>query len=133
MIFIDANIFLAYDNFDDIHHIAAVNLWKKIETGKFEQYFTSDYIFNEVIGVTLRKFGKERAILLGEAILKSVFIINVDKHMLTETWKIFTKTKLSLNLVDCTNLVIAKLADAKFIATFDKEFKKIDWIKVLDN
>lgn len=130
MIFIDANVFLAYDNKNDLHHAKALRLWQDIEGGKFEQYFTSDYVLNEVVGVTLRKLGKERALKLGEHILKTVFLLNIDEHMLVEAWKEFARTRLSLNLVDCTNLVAIKIADAEFIATFDGEFSKLSGLKV---
>ena len=131
MIFIDASFFLAYENVADVHHKKAAVLWNEIISGKFENYVTSDYILNEVVGVTFRKFGKERAVKFGEHILKTIFMINIDDHLLKESWKIFSKTELKLNLVDCTNLIAAKMADAEFIATFDNEFNKIDNIKVI--
>ncbi|HIH39750.1 TPA: type II toxin-antitoxin system VapC family toxin [Candidatus Woesearchaeota archaeon] len=132
MIFLDANIFLAHDNINDVHHEKALLLWKRIESGEFEQYFTSDYVINEVVGVTLRKFGKDRAIAIGKQILNAMNILNIDEHMLIEAWGIFTETKLALNLVDCTNIIAARIADAKFIATFDKEFKKSEGISIID-
>ena len=65
MIFIDASIFLAYDNIDDMHHEKAIKFLEDIESWKYGQYFTSDYIINEVIGVTLRKLGKKHALRPG--------------------------------------------------------------------
>ena len=40
-------------------------------------------------------------------------------------------TKLNLNLVDCTNLVAMKIADAEFIATLDKEFIQVKGVVVI--
>ncbi len=131
MIFIDANIFLAYDNFSDVNHKRALKIWEEAEAGRYGDYFTSDYVFNEVVGVTFRKKGKERAVLLWEQVLKSVLMINIDEHLLKEAWKIFSATKLNLNLVDCTNLAAMKIADAEFIATLDKEFTQIKSIEVI--
>ena len=131
MIFIDANIFLAYDNINDANHKRALKIWEEVETGKYGDYFTSDYVFNEVIGVTFRKKGKERAVLLGEQVLKSVLMINIDDHLLKEAWKIFSTTKLNLNLVDCTNLAAMKIAGAEFIATLDKEFIQVKGVEVV--
>ncbi|MEK6905118.1 MAG: PIN domain-containing protein [Nanoarchaeota archaeon] len=131
MIFIDANIFLAYDNLSDANHKKASKIWGEVESGKFGDYFISDYVFNEIVGVTFRKKGKERAILLGEQVLKSVLIINIDDHLLKEAWKIFSATKLNLNLVDCTNLVAMKIAGAEFIATLDKEFIQVKGVEVI--
>ncbi len=131
MIFIDANIFLAYDNLGDVNHKRALKIWEEIEEGKWGDYFISDYVFNEIVGVTFRKKGKERAILLGEQVLKSVLIINIDDHLLKEAWKIFSANKLNLNLVDCTNLMAMKIAGAGFIATLDKEFIQVKGIEVI--
>ena len=132
MIFIDANIFLAYDNEQDIYHQKAKIIWREIDAGNFGQPMTSDYVFNEVVGVTLRKRGKEKAITLGQSILKSIFMINIDNHLLDEAWKFFSATELSLSLVDCTNIVIARTVSAEYIATFDKEFQKLKTIKIAD-
>ena len=131
MLFIDANVFIGYYNLRDVHHARAVGLWQEIENGKYGNYFTSDYVFNEVVGVTLRKFGKEAALSLGETILRSVAIITVEKSMLIEAWKLFVNSELSLNLVDCTNMITMKFAGAFSIATFDQEFKKVKGIKVM--
>ncbi len=75
MLFIDANVFLAYYNVRDVNHTRAVRLWGKLESGKYGDYFTSDYVFNEVVGVTFRKFGKESAVVLGKHILKNIFVL----------------------------------------------------------
>ncbi|MBI4015926.1 MAG: type II toxin-antitoxin system VapC family toxin [Candidatus Aenigmarchaeota archaeon] len=130
MIFIDASFFLAYDNENDVHHSRALAILDDIE--KYGPVFTSDYILNEVVGVGLRKLGKERAVTLGQHILKTTFIINVDEHIFSESWGAFSKTDLNLSLVDCTTLVIMKLANAGKIATFDKEFRKINYLDVLE-
>lgn len=131
MIFIDANIFLAYDNLSDANHKRALKIFEELESGKFGDYFTSDYVFNEIVGVTFRKKGKERAVLVGEQVLKSVLMITIDDHLLKEAWKIFSATKLNLNLVDCTNLATMKVAGAEFIATLDKEFIQVKGIEVI--
>ena len=131
MIFIDANIFIAYHNERDVHHRRALEISTEIESGKFGDYLTSDYVFNEVIGVTLRKQGKAKALLLGEQILKNFFILNLNQIALKETWKAFKESDLNLNLVDCSNLTALKLVDCSTIATFDEEFKKFPDIQVI--
>ncbi len=132
MIFIDANIFLAYANEDDIHHDRAVKiLTTVINDKKYGPLFTSDYVFNEVVGVTFRKVGKREAIILGEHMRKTVFILAIDDHLLKEAWKLFADTHTKLNLVDCSNLAVMKLAKTGFIATFDREFLQISGITVI--
>ncbi len=133
MIFIDANIFIACDNKDDVHHNRAQKLFQEIENGKYGHYFTSDYIFNEVVGVTFRKLGKERARVLGTQIIHSIPMINVDDHLLKQSWNAFSESNSKLNLVDFTNVTICKIAKAENIATFDKEFLKEGDLKVINS
>jgi len=130
MIFIDANVFLAYDNARDVLHDKAIKLWQRIESGEFGECFTSDYVFNEIIGVTNRKFGKKRAIILGEQIRKSISLMNIDDHLLEKAWKYYTHTNLRLNLVDCTNVIALEILRVETIATFDKEFRRADLVVV---
>lgn len=132
MILIDASAFLAYYNTRDLHHSKSVELFENLQDGKYGKYFTSDYIFNEVVGVTLRKQGKEAAKALGATILRSMSIVNVDEHLLGKAWRLFCKTGLNLGLVDCTSLVVMDLANSGKIATFDKEFSKVKEIEVVN-
>ena len=131
MIFIDANIFLAHDNVRDVHHSRAVQLWQELELEKYIPLVTTDYVFNEVVGVTFRKFGKERSVQLGKHLLKSIIIFNIDEHLLTEAWKLYSLSELHLNFVDCTNLTVMKILDTVVIATFDQEFAKVEGIQIL--
>ena len=131
MIFIDANIFLAFDNLNDVNHKRALKILEEAESGKYGDYITSDYIFNEIVGVTFRKKGRERAVLLGEQVLKSVLMITIDDPLLKKAWKIFSTSKLNLNLVDCTNLAVMTIVGTEFIATLDKEFAKVKSIEVI--
>ena len=131
MILIDANVFIAYYNLNEIHHQSAVSLWEKFEKGEYGEYFITDYVFNEVIGVTLRKLGKDHAILLGNKIIKSTFMLHMDEHLLQQAWNTFKETQLKLSLVDCTNLVALETAQSRSIATFDKEFTKIPSLNVI--
>ncbi len=132
MIFLDANVLLAYDNESDVHHLKAVQLFQEIAAGVFGEPLTSDYVFNEIVGITFRKRGKTPAATMGERILNSIFILNIDDHLFKEAWQIFTKTNLTFNFVDCTNLVATRLAQAEYIATFDKEFKYVPGITIID-
>lgn len=132
MIFIDTNLFLARDNVRDVHHQKAVLIFQEIDQGVYGEPVTSNYIFSEVIGVTFRKEGKLSAVDIGEKIIGSVLQITIEQHLLERAWNFFKETSLSLNLVDCTNVIIIKMLGINYIATFDKEFKKIKEIKVIN-
>ena len=131
MIFIDANLFLAYHNANDVHHAQAKELWKAIEDLAFGPAFASDYVFNEVVGVALRKLGKEPALAIGNQILASTPLFTIDKHTRTLAWTQFGKSDSGLSFVDCTHLAAMRVAGATHIATFDKEFKKVPGITIV--
>lgn len=115
----------------DVHHERAQKVWQGIESGKYGECFTTDYVFNEVVGVTFRKFGKERSSMLGEHILRSILILNIDGHLLASAWDLFRNTLLQLNLVDCSNIAAMSLAKTITIATFDVEFTKVKGIEII--
>ena len=131
MIFIDANVFLAYFNEDDVHHTRAVHLFDQIRVDSDGPAFTSDYIFNEVVGVSLRKFGKDKAVLSGDWILRNVPIMNADDFALSSAWKAFSDSDLSLSLVDWSNIAVMQLAETDQIATFDKAFDSLPDVHVI--
>jgi len=131
-ILLDSSFIIAFDNEDDVHHKTAIELWKNIEKLKFGQYFISDYLFDEIIAVSLRKTNKDDTIKLGEKIMKSPSMFHIDNHIFNKTWKIFKKINLNLSFTDCTNLFLMDLTGSKYIATFDKEFKKVKEIEVID-
>ncbi len=132
MILLDANVFLAYANANDVHHAKAVGIFTAIESGIYGPPLTTDYILNEVVGVTFRKQGKKEAVSLGEHILKTIFIVYIDDHLLKEAWKLFATTNFTFNLIDCSNLVTMNMAKVEYIATLDKEFSKIGTINVIN-
>ena len=81
--------------------------------------------------MTFRKRGRARALFIGERLLSSVRIFNIDKAVLAESWKLFSATPLRLNLVDCSSIIIATLTKTEYVATFDQEFKKIKDVKII--
>ena len=131
MIFVDASVFIAYANLDDVHHNRALAFIQDIEQGKYGTPITSDYVFQEIVGVTLRKQGKEKSIQIGNYLLRSALLIVLDNASLAEAWKIFVKTELELNPVDCASIMSMRLAGVTDIATFDQEFKKVKGITVV--
>ncbi len=130
-ILLDTSFLIALNNERDVHHPAAKTLWPEIEKEIYGKYFISDHIFDEIVAVTMRKAGKERAKLLGHHLLQSVPLINLDTHLFEETWKLFTQIKQNLSFTDCSNLILLQLINSNKIATFDKTFREIKNLEVL--
>ena len=125
-IFLDASYFLALYNENDVHHKKATLIAEKIDANEYGQVLASDDIFDEVVSVALRKFGKEKAQVFGKQILDSVFIVNGDKHIFDNAFKMFNSSKLPFSFTDCTTQAIIELAQIQYVATFDNLFEKLD-------
>lgn len=125
-IFLDAGYFIALYNDNDVHHQNAVSVANRINSNEFGQPITSDYVFDESVSVTLRKFGKEKAQLLGKQILESVFIVQCDRHLFDAALEKFNSSKEPFSFTDCISQAIMDLVQIKFIATFDRMFEKLD-------
>ncbi len=94
---------------------------------------TTEHIFDEVLGVVMRKTEKRNAIEIGEAILMSeIHMLHVDHLILSQSWVLFKENHL-LSFTDCTSLQLAKRHGIEFIATFDKAFKDRVGITVVDS
>ncbi len=119
----DASFFLALYNETDVHHERALLIVQRIENDEFGGILTSNDVFDEVISVSLRKFGKEKAKVCGKNILESVSIIHGDMHLFQRGWKIFHRSKQDFSFTDCMILALMDLGEIKHLATFDRAFE----------
>lgn len=129
-VFLDSSVFVAYYNERDFHHKASVEQIKKCAEGDFGELFTSDYVFDESVTVTLVKAGLEKAVELGDYLLNSeVTLLEVDKDAFTRAWGEFKSAGMSFT--DCTNIALMRLHGIEKILTFDRGFKRIEGINVV--
>lgn len=128
-IFIDTNMFVAYYNERDLHHKRSEELIKKIVGGDYGEIFTSDYVFDEAVTVTLVKTNLKKALELGEHILNSeITLLKVDDAF-SAAWKEFKTANMSFT--DCTIIALMKQNGIDKVMTFDEGFRKIKGIKVV--
>ena len=131
-IFIDASVFCAYANIRDVHHKNAQKIISDIVSGKHENGITTDYIFDETVTVTKRKADSKTAVEIGKFLLDSeIFIAKVDSVVFQKSWEFFRANDLSFT--DCSNIAFMNLFGIRKIATFDKGFKGIKDVQVIEN
>lgn len=131
-IFIDASVFCAFANERDVHHTKAVTILEDILHDKHGKHITTDYVFDELISVTMRRTSREIAKEFGTHLLNSeVFIAKIDSGIFQKAWEFFKSTE-NFNFTDCTILAFMESFEMKKLATFDKEFKKVGWLEVID-
>ena len=131
MIVLDTSFIVSYFNTRDQNHLKAVKLMKKIH----EPLCITDYIFGEVVTVSLiRLKSLDRATKIGNVLLKSLKIINVEKTSFDNAWNLFCKQKETvLSFTDCTTISVMLENDIEKIATFDGDFGKISRITAIGN
>src|SRR3989338_4808594 len=131
-IFIDASVLCAYANKIDVHHNPSKIIIEDIISKKYGAPIITDYIFDEVVTVVLRRAGKKIATDVGKALLNSEIIISkVDEAVFLEGFRIFQAND-NLSFADCTNIAFMRIFGIDKIATFDKEFENIKGIYVVD-
>ena len=134
MLFLDSNIIIAYKNENDVNHDRASNIFNDIKRDKYGAIVISEFIFQEVVTVLTLRYCLKAAIETGEILLEAeeINLIKVS-DIFDLTWDIFKKqTGTKLSFVDASNLACLKFMGVNQIATFDKEFKKIKDIKIID-
>jgi predicted nucleic acid-binding protein len=133
MIFLDSSYLIANKIEDDENHLKAIKISVPIVQGKYGEGIVNDYIFDEVVTVTLNKTKKLNcAIEVGNEVKNSCKIIKVDKEIFDSAWKIFKEQKNTMfSFIDCSILALMKFRGIKDIATFDKEFLKAEGINVI--
>ena len=133
MIFLDSSVIIAYKNVDDTNHEKAVEIFQKLSKGEFGKGVISEFIFSEVTTVLLLRRGLEVAETVGDILhdAKEIEIIKAS-DLFERTWKIFTSQKNTVfSFVDSSNLACMEQMKISKIATFDKDFLKINTVDVV--
>jgi len=133
MILLDSSFLVAIEVEGDENHEKAKEIRDKIINGVFGETIISDYIFDETITVTFLKtkdLGK--AINVGEKLRNSARTIKINDDLFNISWDIFKKQKNTrFSFTDCTSIAVLGNRKIKNIATFDKDFKVIEWVNIV--
>ena len=129
-IFIDTNIFAAAKLKNDVDYKRSKQLLEDALFGKFDQVFTSDYIFDEVMTLLIMRTKNHKLVYeYGNSILLSniIDIIKVNDDIFESAWEKFRmfKDKL-LSFTDCTTLAVMEDLNIERIISFDKHFEGIE-------
>ena len=73
-----------------------------------------------------------RAVEIGNVLLRTSKIIEVEKINFDKAWYLFRKQKTTnFGFTDCTTISVMQENNIKNIATFDGDFKKIKGINII--
>ena len=133
MIILDTSFIVSYFNKRDQNHLQAVKLMEEVANITYGPLSITDSIFGEVVTVCLLRLKSLRkASQIGNTLLNSMKIIEVDKTSFDQAWHLFSKQKSTIfSFTDCTTVSVMRENDIKNIATFDEDFGKIKGINTV--
>ena len=134
MIILDSSFIISSQIENDQNHQIASSLMEDIYNKRYGTPIISDYIFNETVTVLFTKLKDLNKTIKICEIIKKQKMRKVDREIFDNAWQIFKEQKnTKLSFTDCTILAIMRNEGISNIATFDKDFKKIDGINVIQN
>ncbi len=128
-ILLDTGLLTAFYNHQDEHHLRAKEILREVAEGKHGTPYTSDYIFDEAVTLTLNRTGRaELAINLGRLILEGatrpfIVLLEVGDDVFNGAWNLFIKhAERGLSFTDCSSLSLMTLRHIEKIGSFDSGF-----------
>ncbi len=125
-VFVDAGIFVALRNAEDINHQKSKELMISALRGDWGRIYTSDYIIDEAITTALARTKRhDIAVDVGSYIIDSPRYIKlvIDNEIFNEAWLMFRTFKhKGLSFTDCTSLALSQKQGIKQILSFDCGF-----------
>lgn len=123
MIFLDTSFLVALEFEGDKNHGLAKEMSLGIFGHVYGDVFISDYVFDEILTLVLRKSKKLGiAIKVCEAMLNSFNLLMVTERTFHDALNRFRDQKgTKLSFTDCTSLALMDANRIKSMATFDKE------------
>ena len=137
-IVIDTNILVALLDNKDVHHKTAKIISQKIEENN-KEIVIMDCILNEIYSVIARRC-KEKGRKFSEVINKiRIKLENIDKidaysllnKFHNEIVELMIKQEGLINYHDALIIIVMRENDLKEIATLDKGYKNIKWLKII--
>ena len=133
MIFLDSSFIISREIENDQNHKEAVDLAERINQGIYGEPVISEYIFNEIATLFFIKLKSLEKTIERCEIIKNIKMFRISERIFDDAWNIFKEQKnTKLSFTDCTTIAAMSSEGVKNIATFDKDFKKIDGINVID-
>ena len=126
-VFVDTGGWVALFGANDANHRSAMGVYEHLKKIKGLLY-TSDYIIDETITLTLARANHAQSAALGRALFESalVDIIPVAPDYLQASWEWYQKYKdKQFSFTDVTTLVIAKALGIRKVFGYDREFEKV--------
>jgi predicted nucleic acid-binding protein len=133
MIVLDSSFLVAYHNRRDVHHGAAVVIMERLVAGEWGPTLLPEYVFLEVVTVLVARRGLHVAVEVATTLLHArevEFVPSSDMFLdVMETFRAQRDGRLSFT--DAAIVTVARNRDARFVATFDRDFRQVKGLAVV--
>ena len=133
MIVLDSSFLVAYHNQRDVHHGAAAATMEKLVAGEWGPALLPEYVFLEVVTVLLARRGLDVAVRVATILLQArdvEFVPSSDMFPdVMETFRVQRQGRLSF--ADAAIVTVARHRAARFVATFDRDFRGVEGVAVV--
>jgi predicted nucleic acid-binding protein len=133
MIVLDSSFLVAYHNRRDAHHGAAAATMERLVAAEWGPPLLPEYVFLEVVTVLLARRGLDVAVRVATILLQArevEFVPSSDIFLdVMETFRAQRHGRLSF--ADAAIVTVARHRDARFVATFDRDFRQVEGLAVV--
>jgi predicted nucleic acid-binding protein len=133
MIVLDSSFLVAYHNRRDVHHRPAAATMERLVAAEWGPALLLEYVFLEVVTVLLARRGLDVAVRVATILLQArdvEFVPSSDMFLdVLETFRAQRHGRLSFT--DAAIVTVARNRDARFVATFDRDFRQVEGLAVL--
>lgn len=133
MIVLDSSFLVAFHNSRDLHHDAAAAAMRRLLAGEWGEALLPEYVFLEVVTEIAARRNPAAAVTAGAILLRSreVELVPCSVHFPATVDTFQTVAALGLSFVDAAIVTVARSRGAQRIATFDRDFAKIDGLTLV--
>lgn len=131
-VLLDTGIFVGFHNSRDMNHQRALELMRGVTEGEFGAPYTSDFIFDEAVTVSLVRTGRPDIVrtvggmILGEITEPFLTLLRVSENEFNQAWSLFNRyADRGLSFTDCTSIALLKTRKIDAIISFDADFDGI--------
>jgi predicted nucleic acid-binding protein len=125
--FLDAGYVIAIEIEDDQGHAIAVQHWDHIRAVNPPRLVTTSYVFDEVVTFLSSRGRHDKAVEIGNYLLRSPTIqfVDVDRSLFDEGWAYFQQhDDKSYSLTDCVSFVLMERLKVTTAFSFDHHFRQ---------
>lgn len=133
MIVLDSSFLVAYHNRRDVHHGAAAATMERLVAGEWGPALLPEYVFLEVVTVLRARRGLDAAVRVATILLHAgdvEFVTSSDMFLdVMETFR--GQRHGHWSFADAAIVTVARRRAARFVATFDRDFRQVEGLAVV--